>query len=155
MMTASGLSRAQMPSHHHVTSDCACPRCGERAERGYSASTKGSGIRFSATTHCEHCSYTEEFDGPELTADARRRFYAKEGRWEARVRDLGPDRTKALHAIRSLDENRAPADALAVGRGDVPAREGALVEVEATASVLRAAGADVELIRIIPTLSPP
>ncbi|AKV04377.1 hypothetical protein AKJ09_11040 [Labilithrix luteola] len=113
----------------------------------YVATSSATKFRFSRSLYCTKCSFAEEGDGDALTDEARAAFIASEGRWVARIRDLGPRRTEALHALRGLRSD-PPMELLRIVRDGLPLAEGARVEAEYFEEVLREFGVDVDVSRV-------
>jgi hypothetical protein len=124
-----------------------CMRCGALAQRTYVAHSGANGLRLSSSLSCASCSLAEESDGPELTEDARRAFYASEGRWSAQVSDLGPRRADALHVLR-LFRRATPTEIISMVNQGTSILDGALVEVEQVEEMLKQIGGKVILARL-------
>jgi hypothetical protein len=90
----------------------------------------------------------EEADGDELTEEARNAFYAAEGRWSARIRDLGPRRVEAMRVFRAL-RGESPGEVSRFVTELVPIiEEATLVEIECVVLALEGVGAEVLLSRL-------
>lgn len=124
-----------------------CPDCGETIACTYVATSSATTFRFSRSLYCSRCSFTEEADGDELTDEAKAAFIASGSRWVARIRDLGPRRAEALHALRRLRSD-PPMELLRVVRDRRPLTEGTRVEAEYFEEVLKEFGVDVDVSRV-------
>lgn len=113
----------------------------------YVATASATKFRFSCSLRCSKCSFAQEADGDELTDEARAAFIASEGRWVARVRDPGPRRSDALHALRGLRSD-PPLELLRIVREGLPLAEGARAEAEYFEEALKEFGVDVEVSRV-------
>ena len=132
---------------HVLTTSVLCPRCAEPASRSFVAESRRDRLRFSYSLRCGNCLLAEEGDGAELSDEARSAFISTEGRWEARIRDLGSRRTDAFGVLRRM-LHVPPKELTEIARASRPVCEGALVEVERFVDALREVGADVELSRV-------
>jgi hypothetical protein len=134
-------------TRHVVTQAVVCSRCGSAGERVWVVRPSPRGLRFSESFRCEDCGDAYEADGPELPKEARRAFIDAEGAWSLLLRDLGPRRLEVLGALRNA-LGLMPADTLRLASAGRSVLDGALVEVEQLESVLAAAGAQLEKVRL-------
>lgn len=131
---------------HQVDVEAECPRCGVWIVRTIGASSSPERLRVSSSLRCPSCGAAEETDGDELWDEAREAFIAKEGRWLARVQDLGPNRAQALAALRQ-SKRWSPGELFDALRDQRPVADGSLAEMEQLAATLGQVGIEITLER--------
>lgn len=123
-----------------------CPQCGASASERIIARTDTTRLRVSTSLVCA-TGCRSEGDAWELSDDLRDAFCATEGRWAARIDDLGERRLDALSAIKTLC-GLTPIESIQAMRSSEPIAIGARIEVELVQEQLVATGASVTLTKV-------
>lgn len=123
-----------------------CPDCSQPHEVRYRTLIYAGVFRFSASSRCARCGHALEVDGDALTPEARRAFYAAEGRWSLVVSSLGPKGAQALKVLRQFLDQPASSIMQLVKSGQ-PIVTGALAEIEPLEVSLIGAGASTTRVR--------
>src|SRR5690349_15536021 len=132
-------------STHSVTRAVPC-RCGASGTEHIGAATnlERARLRVNISFECTACGARSEADAGELDDDLRDAFCASEGRWAARIDDLGERRLDVMSAVKTLC-GLTPIETIQSMRSSEPIAIGALVEVELVREQLAALGAAVVL----------
>ena len=130
-----------------VTLTRPCPQCGASATERIGATTDRTRLRVTMSLACAACGCRQEGDAWELSDDLRDAFYASEGRWAARIDDLGERRLDAMSAVKNLC-GLTPIETIQSMRSSEPIAIGALIEVELVREQLVALGVTVVITKL-------
>jgi hypothetical protein len=134
-------------NRHVVSIASQCPVCGAATVETHVARARENGLRVSISRTCGACLFEEEYDGAELSTEARAAFGADEGVWAVYVREVGPQKIDVVRHLRTLGyKTLSEINALFIS--DIPLFKGVLVEGEQFSLALTKTGMRVELRRI-------